>query len=669
MMYYPEWLGEWTAGEVDRVIGDYVERHSSPMPPGPASGYYDFVGGESFVGWSQPPRPADVVVSFDPHASKRDQARAVLYDYYHDDPLRYWSDNEAVKRCFIGGSDPRKENHDPLLLIAAYENPKHPVWQCRSSDTKNHDIGDGMHWKDLDNAVQQAIAHRKKLGPLPRSSYDTNPIVIYYYDNDKMKRITYPGQSIPPALNQNNTRWWAWGLGDGSDAGKAHGLDDVHTRETDEPKKIAVERAHPGWVTKEQKQALKSQYSWLSDMTSGSAGDWQSEGPQWDKDVAGTGVIGSITGAILALVSAVLDATGVGAVVGVPLGIATPCIVAAINATDTALHAGDFGAALANLGPALAQAAISAVGKAAGGEGINIPPAALKALSGTVTAISKDVAAGQKQKLDFGQIWAAAAAKAKSYSKIDDSEAEAIATVLGGPGGHGGAAGRVFIQGYLAGKFLDSKALSGIAKILQAYATFADPRIINIALLGMGIGYVAAKQNKGLLSNILTKGEFAGDMTGQIFIQDSPEQARGDLLSFVHYHLAPRYGLSGANSWFVGAPSIVGFACPEGYDPVTGSSGQLACAYRKKASCLSGYTTQLGNFQCSDWDYPPCPPGMTSMLGSPSNWCFPISGSGVHVSGHFVGGDEPDYSFPALGCPHGQWWDSLHQMCRSVVNR
>src|SRR5208337_2906158 len=356
---YGLYLPEWVALEIERVAVDCAEACMAPPPPRPI---LPAVFGEHVVGWSQPPRPADVIVSFDPHASKRDQARSVLYDYYHDDPLRYWSDNEAVKRCFIGGSDPRKENHDPLLLIAAYENKNHPVWKCQASDTKNHDIGDGMHWNDLDQAVQQAIAHRKKLGPLPQSSYDTNPVVIYYYDNDKMKRITYPGQSIPPALNAQNFRWWSWGLGDSSDAGKAHGMDDVHTRETDEPKKIAVERAHPGWVTKEQKQALKSQYSWLSDMDSGSAGDWQSEGPQWDKDVAGTGVIGSITGAILALVSAVLDATGVGAVVGVPLGIATPFIVAAINATDTALHAGDFGAALANLGPALAQAAVSAVG-------------------------------------------------------------------------------------------------------------------------------------------------------------------------------------------------------------------------------------------------------------------------------------------------------------------
>jgi hypothetical protein len=610
---------------IENVVWDLVLRSLPPPPPRPI-----YPG--TFVGWSQPPRPADVVVSFDPRASKRDQARAVLYDYYHDDPLRYWSDNEAVKRCFIGGSDPRKENHDPLLLIAAYENPKHQVWQCQ---------GTGMHWADMDKAVQQAIAHRRKLGPLPKSSYDTNPIVIYYYDNDKMKRITYPLSAVPQALDPHNVRWWAPAIGgDSSDAGKAAGLDDVHTRETGEPKKIQVERENPGWTTKQKKQTLKGKYPWLSDMDSGSAGDWSNEQFTWDKDVAGTGVIGSITGAILALVSAVLDATGVGAVIGVPLGIATPFIIAAINATDTALHAGDFGAALANLGPAIAQAAISAAGKGASAGGFNIPPAALKALSGTVTAISNDVAAGQKKKLDFGDIWAEVAKKAQSYGKLGDDEAAAIAHMLGGPGGQGSPAGHVFVQGYLAGKFLDMKALKGIAKILQGWSVFGDPRIINIALLGMGIGYVTKAQKGGSV--------VSGAFTGQIFV---PADPHADLEVFVETVLRPRYSLE---------RYAVGFGCPEGY-AIVATDHQIACAYRKKAPCLAGFTDERGAFVCSEWDYPPCPAGTAHISGSPKNWCFPSGPPIEHVGG------APDYTFPALGCQHGEWWDSLSQSCKPIV--
>ena len=462
---------------VEDCTNDLVERHLPPPPPRP-------IRPGIYVGWSQPPRPADVTVSFDPHASKRDQARAVLYDYYHDDPLRYWSDNEAVKRCFIGGSDPRKEGHDPLLLIAAYENKNHQVWKCR---------GTGMSWAEMNKAVQQAIAHRRKLGSLPKSSYDTNPVVIYYYDNDKMKRITYPMRAVPNALDPMNNAYWATPQQDNSDAAKAAGLDDIHVRETDDPKKIAVERANPGWISKDQKQKLRSKYSWLSDMESGSAGDWTNEQYAHDKDFAGRGVAAAITGAIMAVVTAIGSAASFGTLAA-PLGVASALVVAAVSAADTALHAGDFGAALGQLGPALIQAAIQTAGQAAGAAGFNIPPAALKALGTTVTAIAKDVAAAQQKKLDFGQIWSDVAKKAQSYGSIDDANAEAIAHMLSGHGAAAGTAGHVFIQGYLAGKFLDTKAMNGIAKILQSYATFADPRIINIALLGMGMGHIAATQ-------------------------------------------------------------------------------------------------------------------------------------------------------------------------------
>ncbi len=644
---------------VEMVVIDFVIRNSPPPPPRP-------IHPSTFVGWSQPPRPADVAVSFDPRASKRDQARSVLYDYYHDDPLRYWSDNEAVKRCFIGGKDPRKEDHDPLLLIAAYENPNHRVWQCQYSDTQNHNVGTGMHWRDMDKAVQRAIAHRRKLGPLPKSSYDTNPIVIYYYDSDKMKRITYPLSAVPQALDPHNNRWWAPAIaGDKSDAGKAAGLDDVHTLETQDPSKIAVERQNPGWTTRAKKEELKkAKYPHMSHMGNGSAGDWDDEGFTWDKDVAGTGVVGSITGAILALVSAVLDATGIGAVVGVPLGIATPFIVAAINATDTALHAGDFGAALANLGPALAQAAISAAGKGAGAAGFNIPPAALKALSGTVSTIANDVARGQEKKLEFGEIWAEVAKKAQSYGKIGDDEVEAIAHMLGGPGGKGSPAGHVFIQGYLAGKFLDMPALKGIAKILQGWAVFGDPRVINIALLGMGIGYLTQHQQDGTQ---VTSGGFpsfedreARDSVGQIFLRTDP---RDDLAAFVNLYLKSRYGLSASGS----GTHFTGFTCPEGYEPIV-ADHQIGCAYRKKAACLAGFTSERGTFVCTEWDLPSCPPGMVSSPSGPRNWCYPADTHATQGVPFYVGEEvTPDYGPLARGCPQGQWFDPFSQACRPIT--
>jgi hypothetical protein len=129
----------------------------------------------------------------------------------------------------------------------------------------------------------------------------------------------------------------------------------------------------------------------------------------------------------------------------------------------------------------------------------------------------------------------------------------------------------VFVQGYLAGKFTDLTAMAGIAKILQGYATFADPRIINLALLGMGIGYLTKSQGS-VETGVRTRA--AGDWTGQIFTPSYHyESARSSLDMFVRYKLGPRYGLS--FGYAVGEEPVPDFGplsrgCPAGFwfDPL-----------------------------------------------------------------------------------------------------
>ncbi|HYX20198.1 MAG TPA: hypothetical protein VFA98_05080 [Thermoanaerobaculia bacterium] len=672
--------------DAEKIATDFVLRHSPAPPPKPV-----FPG--TWVGWSPPPHPVDVIVSFDPKASKKEKAAAVLLDYYHDNALRSWADDGNVKKCFIGTKDPKKEDHDPLLLVAAYLDPNHKVWKCP-----------GVSWKQLDDAVQSAIGRRMKLGPLPKASYDlgpsnTNPIVIYYYDHDLMKRISYPPMSIPEALRVSLTsptaHYWAVYSGPGDTASAEAGLDKIHTLQTADPKRIQIERENPGWKNRAELKKILAKYPkdfaqsgecpsckgslGLSSMQAGSAGQWGDEGFDWDRDVAGTGIIGSITGAILALVSAVLTATGVGAIVGVPLAIATPLIVAAINDLDVGLHTGDFGAGLAGIATALIQAAGSAAGQA----GMSIPPEAMKALGGTVTAIAAAVRAGQEKKLDFAQIWDEAAKKVQGSGKIGDNEAIAIAQMLTG---QGPAAGHVFTQGYLAGKFLDMPAIASIAKLLQAYAAFADPRIINLGLLGMGIGYISKTQGgstfRGASSGVTlpagapraaaapksgsrrpqrrgAQHASRGDFAGQIFIEGK-QAALDDLDAFVVAVLGPRYNL--------GRSPVVGFECPPGFDLVATESGQIACAFHGKSSCLAGGLDERGNFVCTVRDFD-CPPGMMVRKGSPPNWCFPMGG---HMTGQQPlpppppPQGPPDWSFPALGCPHGYWRDDLSGKCRPI---
>lgn len=142
----------------------------------------------------------------------------------------------------------------------------------------------------------------------------------------------------------------------------------------------------------------------------------------------------------------------------------------------------------------------------------------------------------------------------------------------------------------------------------------------------------------------------------------SPHEA---LAAFVHSVFMPRYGIHSSR---VGEEEVfTGFSCPEGYDLVA-TDHQIACAYRKKSSCLGGYTNEAGAFVCSDWDYPPCPSGMTPGLGggSPKNWCFPHSPHDA-LATHYVGDDVPqDWSALGHGCPRGYYFAPLEGVCRPI---
>src|SRR6185312_12515581 len=115
---------------------------------------------------------------------------------------------------------------------------------------------------DLSSAIRKAMAKRQKLGPLPDNDYSGDPITIYYYDNDHIKRIMYPRSSISAAsgmaLDPSNRYWW-----------KGNEI---------------------------QTQQLNSD------------GSWGDEGFDWNKDVVGN--ISQIVGTILAILSAILSATG-----------------------------------------------------------------------------------------------------------------------------------------------------------------------------------------------------------------------------------------------------------------------------------------------------------------------------------------------------------------------
>ena len=400
-----------------------------------------FPDAQYLVGWSQPPHPIDWIPSVNPKASFREQARAVLYDYFHDDELRNWVSQGDVKDAFgYGKGKPIQhiEDYDPILLIDAFENKSHPVWKGR---------GGNATWQAMNTAVRNAVKRRIKLGALPQSSYVTHPgpVYIYYYDHDRMKKIVYPPSDIPDAMKPDNKKWW--------------GVGNVKVYETQDPKKIEAERKKPG---------------------DPGGGVWDGEGFDFQKDL---GQVGEIFGIIMEAVGAVLQVIpGVGTAIGGALIVGGAVIQSITAAIGDAMIGADNAAALAGL----AQAVIKAVGVA----GMEIPPDTAKAVSGTINTIAATVSQAQKQNLSFSKTWDLVASQAQKMGRIGDEEAHILAKVLGE-----NEAGSLFIKGHTVGKFAKPEQIEAIAEIVKGFSIFVkDPKALNLFLLGAGIGHLTAVQ-------------------------------------------------------------------------------------------------------------------------------------------------------------------------------
>lgn len=422
--------------------------------------------GEYFVGWSQPPHPIDWIPSVNPKASHREQARAVLYDYFHDDHLRTWAANDYVRKAFGTKGKPivHTEDYDPVALVRAYEDKNDEVWKTGrgpdypkdgwTTQTRKGRPGKGVpvvSWDALDDAVQLAIDKRLKLGPLPQSSYVTHPgpVYVYYYDNDWMKKIVFPSSTIPYALDPNQKRWWA----------VSSGPDSVGTYQSNDPKQIEAERKKPG-------------------MPGG--GNWGGEGFDFQKDL---GQVGMVFGVIMEAVGAVLQVIpGVGTAIGSALIVGGAVIQSITAAIGDAMIGADNAAALAGL----AQAVLKAVGIS----GFKIPPEYAKVLSSTINTIAQSVSAAQKQNLSFSKMWDMVAAQAQSMGPMGDQEAHTIAQILGE-----NEAGNLFIKGHTVGKFAKMEQIEAIAEIVKGFSIFVkDPKALNLFLLGAGIGHLTAVQ-------------------------------------------------------------------------------------------------------------------------------------------------------------------------------
>ena len=334
--------------------------------------HLDGGSGRTLTGWIPPPHPVEVMAAFDPKASHAAKARAVLTDYYHDDDTRSWVDDGAVKNAF---GVKEKEDYDPTQLIEAYENKNAPVWKKG---------GGRMTWAELNRAVEGAIGRRMKLGALPKASYDKDPIRIYYYDHDRMKMVEYSRANLPAMLNPNNHYYFRDPT--------------VKTYETQDPAAIERERKTPG----------------KPDQHPG----WGGEGFSWDKDVAGQ--FGSILQTTLQLVGLAMQLTGYGAAVGSAISQASPYIGTLAGIVDDAFQGNDNSKAVAAIAKIILEVANKGLGEAAG---VELPPTVMKTLGQGVDVLGQQIAAGQKEHLDYTGIWSNILKKAKTFHKIGDAEA------------------------------------------------------------------------------------------------------------------------------------------------------------------------------------------------------------------------------------------------------
>ncbi|MFI5299110.1 MAG: hypothetical protein ACHREM_13520 [Polyangiales bacterium] len=401
------------------------------------------------MSWSHPPHPVDVIPSFDPAHLKESSEHLVLYDFMHDADLR----------DYVGGDDVKKalgvqhvQDVDPLMLIQRYDASSLP------------------NMASLNGVLEKAVKRRQKLGPLPVANYAGDPVVIYYYDTDKVKAIFYPKKSITSsaggALDPKNLYWWK--------------NNDVHTEERHDD------------------------------------GSWGDEGFDWDKDVAGN--VGQIVSTLCSVVGTVLQVIpGIGTGVGTILMGLGPLIGSLLNVVDVAFQGGDLGKALDNLGTAILKIADS--GKVPK-TGSPISPKSLTELGKSMQTLGSILDAGQKQDKSFEDSWNVILAEPSKYASIDDNTIDFIGKSLGSE-----PADKILHAGYDASHYADGKTLGAIGLL------FPDPGAGHLFMFGAGLGALAqaqkaplATKRKSLVSHSIGRGLHA---------PISAASAKDDLLTYV----------------------------------------------------------------------------------------------------------------------------------------
>jgi hypothetical protein len=440
-----------------------------------------------FTGWTPPPHPFDVIPSIDGSMSKVEQVRRVLLDWEHDDDLRATFFHQPGNTHYWIFSPPNNLSYTEGIMEAWF-NPTQ-LSKDQLGAFSEVDIGKWLDDNHVADKINNALAKRLKIGPLPPNDYSNGYATIYYYDNDHLKKVIYPQTAISTAsgyaLDPNNKYWW-----------KGNGITTAQRNDD---------------------------------------GSWGDEGFDWNKDFEG--VISTVASIIMAIVGIVLLATGVGAAAGAAILAFSAALVAEANMIATGLSGGDISVALGGF--------INAITKLVGAE---LPPGVLtqlgkpllQLLAVQLKALIPLVKSTQGQ--SFTDSYATIKSQLENFGPITDQSKAALDALLGN-------ASQPFDAGYKIADYSDPATIDGILGMMQASGV--EPAAVELFKLGATLGLMRRDQKAGAAFQISTvPAKYAQRATALSIANVSPSavqhqlNTKADLMAYINGTLQPRYGLS-----------------------------------------------------------------------------------------------------------------------------
>jgi hypothetical protein len=477
----------------------------------------------SRFGWLPPPRPIFIAPSYDPSDSDTVTRWKILYDWAHDDDLKDFFENKsnfsAQGMTWVIGMAVSNANINSDAIIAFYFLGATPsttditTWYVQYGSLEDLPGGNAAGasqvqagwlatWTMLDTLITTVvIPKRAALGPLPANSFPASGnVVINYYDDTWIKRVTYPGNVSTLTTCSKEDQWW-------SVAG------------------VTIEQ----WGTNSTDMFGNHSPTYSTDPNA----NWYPDG--WDI-AENSGAFFDILHAFVAILGVVLSATGVGAVItAFVLAVAT-IVIDFLQAAVDQLNGGSPAGAFTNI----AQAILS-VGSAEMASFASSAPALSKlgisALSQLGTTLNQigTVLHGTTTELTFTESVSTLEQQAMGYGPMTTAHFDAVLALLSTDGSIDSPAAALAQQGWDTSQYATDSDVLGVGSIYEQVFPGGSAALWK---MGAQLGTLARTQAAlgGVTSSPYQTLRGATDLQFAL----TPMQ---DLMGYVTGFLAPRYNI------------------------------------------------------------------------------------------------------------------------------